>query len=318
MALVKRGDTYWLDVQINGKRVRESLKTGDKKEASRLHDIRRGELWRIGVGGEKPRKTLVDAFVRWLREKDSKRSLSDDQDKVRYFSQRLGHLQLSDLTRDAIEDALPADVKPATRNRYRALIRSVLLAAEREWEWIDRAPILRTETEDNIKEAYISREQAERLLAELPAHWRPLVRFALLTGLRRGNLLGLDWSQINLDAGTVTIAASDFKTGRRVVLPLNSAAKAVLSNLEGIREGRVFHVHAITNRTWHAACRRAGLPAGFRFHDLRHSFASWHAAAGTDMLTLQHLGGWSSPAMLKRYVAFAPEHLQRAAESISL
>lgn len=316
MAILLRGETYWLDVQINGRRIRESLKTADKKQAQQAHDLRRAELWRQGVLKERPRRTFREAGARWLREKAHKRSIQNDRDKITHFDGPLGDCQLSAITSDMVEDAIPADSKPATRNRYRAVVRSILRAAERDWDWLDRAPVIRAEAENNIREIYLTREQFQRLLDELPARYRPAVTFAVLTGLRRANVLGLDWSAVNLDGATVVVSADDSKTGKRIIVPLNSAARAVLAAQEG-RTGSVWGLTTISRPAWHAACRRAGVP-GFRFHDLRHTWASWHAMAGTDMQVLQRLGGWSSPAMLQRYVALAPDHLAAAAERVAL
>jgi len=69
--------------------------------------------------------------------------------------------------------------------------------------------------------------------------------------------------------------------------------------------------------TWEAACKRAGVP-GFRFHDLRHTWASWHAMAGTPLSVLQELGGWHSHEMVQRYAHLSPEHLAAAAERVGL
>lgn len=316
MALLLRNGIYWIDVTINGKRYRETLSTSDKKEAKQAHDIRRGELWRQGVLKEKPKHTFREAADRWARMKAHKRSIQNDLDKIAHFNASLGDVQLSAVTADLIERNIPTDNKPATRNRYRALVRSILRAAEREWEWLDKAPIIRAEPENNIREVYLTREQFQSLLDELPERYRAAVSFAVLTGLRKANVLGLDWSAVNLDAGTLIVSADDFKTGQRQVLPINSAAKAILASQKG-REGLVFGLKRINRPTWQAACKRAGVP-GFRFHDLRHTWASWHAMAGTDMQVLQRLGGWSSPAMLKRYVALAPDHLAAAAERVAL
>lgn len=316
MALKLRGDTYWIDVMINGVRVRETLKTGDKKEALKAHDIRRGELWRQRVLKEKPRKTFAEACERWLVEKAGKKSIETDILRIAIIKPKLGSKLLEEVTREVAEKALPADVKPATRNRYRAIIRAILRAAERDWDWIDKAPVIKTETERNKRETYITRDQADRLLAELPAHYRPAVKFALLTGLRRANVLGLRWSAVNLESGTVVVDAEESKSGKRIIVPLNAAAKALLESQPG-RDGYVFECRRISPPTWKRACIKAGV-AGFRFHDIRHTWASWHAMAGTSMQVLQELGGWASHSMVQRYVTFAPSHLAAAAEAVSL
>lgn len=317
MSLKLRGDTYWIDVQINGVRIRESLKTDDKKQAQQLHDMRRAELWRAGVLKEKPKKTFKEACARWLVERAHKRSLVDDKLKIEYLLPKLGDILLADLSRDKIESVLPTHVSGSTRNRYRALVRAMLRAAEREWDWLDRAPTLRAEAEPKRRVAYLSREQAEVLIATLPEKYRMPVRFALLTGLRRSNVFGLTWEKVDLERGTMVVEADEAKAGQRIVVPLNTAAKAVLESLPGPRKGRVWgDMDRIWGNTWMGACKRAGVP-GFRFHDLRHTWASWHAMAGTPLSVLQELGGWHSHEMVQRYAHLSPEHLASAAERVS-
>ena len=130
MAIKLRGDVYWMDVQINGVRIRESLKTNDKKEAQQLHDTRRAELWAGRMLKAKPKRTFAEACERWFKERAHKRSIKEDNDKARFFLPKLGARQLSTITRDDIERLLPENVKPATRNRYRAFVRSLLRAAD--------------------------------------------------------------------------------------------------------------------------------------------------------------------------------------------
>lgn len=317
MALILRGENYWMDVQINGKRLRESLKTGDKKLAQQLHDMRKAELWREGVLKEKPKKTFKEACARWVVERSHKRSLPDDELKIKFLLPKIGSTLLSELTRDKIESVLPKEVSGATRNRYRALIRAMLRAAEREWDWLDRAPVLRTEAEPKRRVAYLTRDQAEVLIACLPEKYRMPVRFALLTGLRRSNVFGLTWDAVDLENSMVHVAAEDAKAGQRILVPLNKSAKALLESFPEPRKGRVWgDMDRVWANTWTAACKRAGVP-GFRFHDLRHTWASWHAMAGTPLSVLQELGGWHSHEMVQRYAHLSPEHLANAAERVN-
>jgi integrase len=315
MAIKLRGDTWWLDVQINGQRIRESLKTSDKREAQKAHDIRRGELWRVNVLKEKPNKTLGEAFDRWLLEKSHKRSIETDRLRIEILRPKIGSMKLANVTRSIVERHTQG-AAPATRNRYRALLRAILRIAEREWEWIDKAPIIKAEQENNERKTFITREQADKLIAELPEHYRPAVRFALLTGLRKANVLNLRWGAVNLEAGTVVVAAEEAKGKRKIIVPLNSNAKFLLQAMPH-REGKVFSLSSITEAAWKRACERAGI-TDFRFHDLRHTWASWHAMAGTPAQVLQELGGWQSYSMVERYVTFAPSHLAAAAEAVSL
>jgi len=318
MAIKQRGGVFWMDVQINGTRIRESLKTTDRKLAQQAYDLRRAELWKERVVKEKPRKTFYQACQRWIEEKGHKRSINDDKAKIAALKPKLGGKQLADIDRDMIEACLPDDVKPATRNRYRALIRAILRAAEREWGWLDRAPALRTEAEPRRRVAFLSQEQAASLISCLPEKWRTPVRFTILTGLRKSNALGLTWEQVNLDVGMVIVEADEAKAGERILVPLSSQAKELLQSLPGSRKGRVWgDLPELCTNTWRSATRRAGVP-WCRFHDLRHTWASWHAMAGTPLSVLQELGGWHSSEMVRRYAHLSPEHLQQAAERVKL
>lgn len=318
MSIKLRGDVYWMDVQINGVRIRESLKTNDKKQAQNLYDIRRAELWQGKVLKARPKKTFKDACARWLVERGHKKSISEDQDKINYFMPKLGSKQLADLTRDDIEAALPQDVTGSTRNRYRALVRAMLRAAERDWDWLDRAPILKAEAEAKRRVAFLSRDQAEVLIANLPEKYRMPVRFALLTGLRRSNVFGLTWEKVDLERGVAVVEADEAKAGHRIVVPLNSQARELLASLPEPHTGRVWgNLTRVWANTWESACKRSGVP-GFRFHDLRHTWASWHAMAGTPLSVLQELGGWHSHEMVQRYAHLSPEHLAAAAERVGL
>jgi len=318
MAIKLRGDTYWMDVQINGVRIRESLKTADKKQAQNLYDIRRAELWQGKVLKAKPKRTFKEACARWLTEKAHKKSLAEDKKKIEFFLSKFGDRLVSELTRDEIESVLPQDVTGSTRNRYRALIRAMLRAAERDWEWIDRAPVLKSEAEPKRRVSFLTRDQAEVLIACLPEKYRMPVRFALLTGLRRSNVFGLTWEKVDLERGVAVVEADEAKAGKRIVVPINKQARELLASLPEPRTGRVWgDLTRVWANTWEAACKRAGVP-GFRFHDLRHTWASWHAMAGTPLAVLQELGGWNSHEMVQRYAHLSPEHLASAAERVSL
>jgi len=318
MAIKLRGDVYWMDVQINGVRIRESLKTADKKQAQNLYDIRRAELWQGKVLKAKPKRTFKEACARWLTEKSHKKSLGEDRKKIEFFLSKFGDRLISELTRDEIEAVLPQDVTGSTRNRYRALIRAMLRAAERDWEWIDRAPVIKSEAEPKRRVSFLTRDQAEVLIACLPEKYRMPVRFALLTGLRRSNVFGLTWEKVDLERGVAVVEADEAKAGKRIVVPLNKQARELLASLPEPRTGRVWgDLTRVWANTWEAACKRAGVP-GFRFHDLRHTWASWHAMAGTPLAVLQELGGWNSHEMVQRYAHLSPEHLASAAERVSL
>ena len=313
-----RGGVYWIMVTINGKRIRESLKTADPKQAQELYDQRRAELWRTTMLKEKPKKTLCEAFDRWERDRASKKSFSDDLDKIKFFRDKLGKKHLHELTADCVEDILPKDVSPATRNRYRALVRAVLRRAQRIWLWVDNVPVFVNEEEPKRRVAFLTHDQATALLAALPEKYRCPVRFALLTGLRKSNVFNLRWEQVNLERGCVILEADETKPGVRFLVPLNTQAKDLLSAYPEPRQGLVFgKIERISPSVWKRACEAAGAP-WLRFHDLRHTWATWHAIAGTPIATLQELGGWQTIEMVRKYAHHTDEHLAAAAEKVGI
>ena len=221
---------------------------------------------------------------------------------------------------DSIRAAKLKEAAKATTNRYLALVRAILLRARDEWEWIDKVPKVRLFKETANRERSLTREQAARLLAELPPHQSEVVLFALATGLRQSNVLRLDWSQVNLGQRHAWIPEWQSKNRRPIAIPLNDAAYAVLLRQQGKHPERVFTyagkpLHTANTRAWRQALQRAGI-ANFRWHDLRHTWATWQRQAGTPTHELQRLGGWRTGAMVERYAHLAPDHLAEAASRL--
>ena len=214
--------------------------------------------------------------------------------------------------------ALP--ICPATANRYLALIRSVLRRARDEWEWVDRIPKINFFVVRNKRTRWISREEAEVLLSYLPPHQAAMARFALSTGLRQRNVCRLQWSQVDLKQRLAWIHPDQAKAKKAIGVPLNEEAMSVLRAQLGQHEEFVFtyeghSVMQVNTKAWRAAVRAAGLK-DFRWHDLRHTWASWHVQAGTPLNVVQELGGWESAEMVRRYAHLGASHLLEHAERI--
>jgi integrase len=321
MAIYKRGRIWWVDVTTpRGDRIRRSARTGEKREAQELHDKLKAECWRVQKLGERPRYTWDAAGCKWLRETSHKRTHGDDIEKLAWLQQFLRNRLLAEITHEeiaAIGERKKAEASGATANRFLALIRAILRKAWLEWRWIDQAPKVRLYPEPKRRVRWITPEQASALVAELPERQRDLVLFALATGLRQGNIIKLEWRQVDLARGSCWIPADQAKNGEDLHVPLCEEALDLLRRQVGKHERFVFTdrgkpVGRIDWKVWRAACSRAGIE-DFRFHDLRHVWASWHVQNGTPLNVLQELGGWKSPAMLRRYAHLAPGQLSRHA-----
>lgn len=326
MALYKRKNTWWIDISHNGKRIQKSSGTSDKIAARMLHDKIKSEFWKNHHLDEKPIRTWMEAVMRWLSESKHKRSLRDDKVHLRWLDKHLKDHKLHEITRDMIDDLsklkLKEGVKPASANRMLALIRAILHKAVREWEWLEKAPVIRLYKEDTRRIRWITRDQANRLIQELPKHLADMCAFSLATGLRRANVTGLQWCDVDLVKRHALIHPDQAKTKKAIPVPLNEDAIAVIRKQIGKHHQFVFsyggsRIIQCSTKAWKKALRRAGIE-DFRWHDLRHTWASWHIQSGTTLQELQQLGGWSSFEMVLRYAHLSSDHLKRAAERINV
>jgi integrase len=157
-------------------------------------------------------------------------------------------------------------------------------------------------------------------MAELPPHLADFAALTLATGLRQRNASFLIWAQVDLERGMAWIHADQSKSGRAFPVPLNEDAVEVLEKWIGEHPIFVITYHGqpvarTTTKAWYAALKRAGIE-DFRWHDLRHTWASWHVQSGTSLAELQELGGWSCHEMVLCYAHLGGEHLKRAASRI--
>ena len=324
MSIYKRGSTWWVRFTTpSGKLVRQSASTENKQAAQEFHDQLRAESWRIDKLGERPRRTWDEAALKWLQESE-KSTIEEDKAKLRWLHPFLRSKYLDSINREQIADLARIKAKqssPSTANRYLALVRAILRKAAFEWEWIDRVPKVKLYKEAKRRVRWITQEQVRTLLAELPPHQIDVVVFALATGLRQSNVIELEWTEVDMTRGVAWIHGDQAKAGRDIHISLSSVALAVLARQIGKHPQRVFTYKGrpigwANTKSWRNALKRAGIE-DFRWHDLRHTWASWHAQKGTPMNVLQEMGGWETGSMVRRYAHLSPAHLKQHAETVA-
>lgn len=327
MSLYRRGKIWWVRFSTpNGQRIFRSAQTADRRQATEYEATLKAETWRIQKLGERPRRRWEDAVVRWVKEqRGNKASLDNDLYHLRWLDRYWRGSYLDDIGRDQIDRVVQArqaeQVANATVNRMLEVVRAILRRAEREWGWLDRVPAIRLLQTPKRRVRWLTFGEAGRLLAELPEHLRSMAAFTLATGLRERNVTRLEWSQVDLQRRLCWIHPDQAKAKKAIAVPLNGDAVAILRQQEGKNERYVFiYLGKPVTRANNHACRKALGKAGiedFRWHDLRHTWASWHVQAGTPPHALQELGGWSSYEMVRRYAHLGAEHLAGYAANIS-
>jgi integrase len=325
--LYRRKDSpyWWIDCILpDGRRVCKSTRLRDPDAANEYLIRLKAESYEAMRRGIPADKQWQDAVVRYVRENADKSTLDDDQRHLRKLDGYLAGKRLRDINMDAlwpfIHDRRERDgVTNATINRALEIVRRIQHLARDEWGWIERFPRIRMLKEPKRRVRFLQHEEADRLLAALPEHLVPVVQFALATGCRMGEILNLEWARVDLDRRVAWLDHGTTKNGDGRGIPLNKEAMLALRHAQNAHERWCFTFKG--NRmdrvgsAWKRALRRAEI-TDFRFHDLRHTWASWHVMSGTSLQELMELGGWKSFEMVLRYAHLAPEHLASAAARI--
>jgi integrase len=310
---------WFVSLSVNGKRVRKSTGTAIKKQAQRIHDELKADLWQRKITGH----TWQDAMVEWLTV-----APRDPSDRYRLRAFTLPDLPLSDITAATFEEHLTG--VPGTYNRMINLITAILNHAKSKG-WLTEVPKIQKKKTGTQRIRWLTQEEWERLRAELPDHLQAMATFAISTGLRKANVTGLEWAQVDLRRKVTWIHPDQAKAKKPIGIPLSDDALEILKAQVGKHKTRVFTYNGkpLTGikAAWGKALQRAGLgewikrgdglifEPNFRWHDLRHTWATWHVQSGTPLAVLQKLGGWASYSMVLKYAHFAPEYLAQFANN---
>jgi integrase len=340
-----KSKTWWVRFTApDGREIYRSARTTSRREAQEYLDKLRAQLWRQGVLGEPAPVLWDEAVADWAEAHAHKRSIGKDRANLRWLHPHLAGVPLREITADRVREiariraAEPADKRRRTRadaapiadtptsaatvNRMLALVRSILRHAH-QGKKLESVPTIALAEERKAEPVPLSRDQVRALLAEIPAHLRAPLALALATGLREQNVLRLEWARVDLERRVAWISNTATKNRRTLAIALSPDAVAILEAQRGRNARWVFPsprgtgpLTRASNTGWYAARERAGVRA--RWHDLRHTWASWQAMAGASLRDLMELGGWTSQAMALRYTHLNADHLQQAASRVSL
>lgn len=328
--MFKRNDSnvWWTSFRYKGKRIQQSLDTSNKKLAQAIEakirtEVVEGTYFEKRIGHNKSFNALMDKFMEEYAPTVSKNMQSAYKYYLKNLSKFFGNPRL-----DSIKPKLIAGYKvhrrgegasASTINRELYMLSKAFNLAVKEWEWLNDNPVSKVtkERECNERDRWLSDKEEKELLGNCPEWLRHIITFDLHTGLRQDELLSLQWSRVDFPRRTILI--KDTKNGKPKVLPLNVVALDILevkSRVRSVKNDLVFFSGNGTKinrsnlkRTLKKVLERAGIE-NFRFHDLRHTFATRLVQRGEDIYKVAKLMGHKDIRMTQRYAHHSSESLR--------
>ena len=336
MGVYRKGKNWYIDYYYKGRRIRKKI--GPSKQVAELTlkdvevKIAKGEY--LGIYEEKKIRfsDYAEEYLEYSRANKAANSYRRDVTSVRsHLIPCFGGRYLPNITAKMGQDYVSKraqEANVATVNRELCCLKNMLRKAV-EWGYIKQNPAAGIKQFKETPKAarYLTSEECSALLAACPDHLYPIVVLALNTGMRKGELLHLQWEDVDFRRGTITVRnRRDFHTKNYEdrVIPMNDEVREVLRKLpRHIRSPYVFpsiadpegNAYNDVKRSFTSAVKRSRIEH-VRFHDLRHTFASHLVMAGVDIRTVQTLLGHKDISTTMRYAHLAPDHLKGAVERL--
>jgi len=321
MQLYKRNGSskWWVNwTDRNGKRHRRSSGTNDRKLAEALAAQWVKENFLAEHFGKKPELPFSEALLRYAKAQKRdhpKHFKSKTRYRIKFLAQWFKGYNVSDFTYGAMQDFADKrmeTVSSAMVLRDVAIIKAAINKARREGltDFVPNFPKLKPSRPRN---RWLTVDEERRLVNAAADHLKPLILFAIDTGGRLSELLGLDWRNVDLMARRVTFVET--KNGEDRSLRLCQRAEKTLAALGPKDSGPVFTYKDKSLNSIKSAFGNARTKAKLedvRFHDLRHTFASRLVQGGIPLYNVMHLTGHKSLSMVQRYAHLAPDFQEGA------
>lgn len=319
MGLYRRGKFYWFTIMQNGKRTQVSTKTDSKKIADKIYAKVLTEIveGRYFENIKAQNITFKEMTQKYLGKYQKQRDATSLNRLLPYF----GEKSLSEITTELVSDYRDErlkTVKPATVYQELALMRRMFNVARREWKWISSnavADLSFSVGNKNARDRWLTFAEEKNLLdnATNPSWLRPLLVLALHTGMRRGEILRLMWQDIDFNRKLVTVQKS--KNGEKRSIPMSKTLYNVFVS-QKVRNisGSIFPIAVRSLRCAFSKALDKARIENFKFHDLRHTFATKLVQNGADLYKVKELLGHKTITMTMRYAHHCPESLRTSIE----
>jgi integrase len=316
-------------------------KTDAKKWAQQIESsIQEGRHFKTAEAKKHTLTDLIDRYIKTVAPNKKKHGIKQSS-QLQWWKQELGYCLLSDITpaliaerRDKLHQGITyrgSKRSSSTVVRYMAALSHAFTIASKEWGWLEDSPMRKVTkpTEPRGRVRFLDTLEREQLLEACRKSTHPylltVVVLALSTGMRYSEIMKLAWSDV--DFGKKRITLHETKNGERRVVPLAGKALELLKNHEHLRrmdtllifpaqKGQKPQKSAIIRPSWMKALQNAGI-RNFRFHDLRHSCASYLAMNGASLAEIAEVLGHKTLQMVKRYAHLSEAHTASVIESMN-
>jgi site-specific recombinase XerD len=324
MGIYKRGKTWYLDYYVHGKRKRERVgpnkrlaelameKIGVQLAEGRFLDIRKGEKVTFDE--------IAQDFLNYSQ--NNKVSYNRDIILVKNLVKFFGGKRLAEISPILIEQykgkRLREGKMPATVNREVACLKCMFNWAIKNDKAAEN-PVRRVKllNEDNTRTRYLSPDEMKRLLDACSECMKRIVICALLTGMRKSEIISLEWDDLNIAHGTILVKHTKTRKMREIPIsrPLEKVILECHNDMDGIHvfcneKGRAYRK---IDTLFESIVKRANIQ-DFTFHDLRHTAASYMVMSGIDLATVKEILGHQKIDMTLRYAHLTPVHKREAME----
>ncbi len=330
MRVYQRKGVWYIDYSFNGRRVRKKVGTWKRMAELALKEIElkiaKGEF----LGIVEPKKVLFDKlceeYLVFSQANKTPKSYERDTMSIKSLLKNFGGKMISEITSRELErykSMRRDEVKPATVNRELSCIKHMFTKAV-HWGYLPANP---TKSVLNFKEPpgrvrYLTDDEIDRLLYCCARHIKPIVITALNTGMRKGEIIRLKWFDVDMVNRIITVRNSKNNESRHI--PINDTLYAELLKLQSdsaaeqhVFVGKTGEPIRYFEHAFEGARKRAKIK-DFRFHDLRHTFASHLVMNGVDIRVVQDLLGHRTITMTMRYSHLSNRALKDAVDKLKL